>query len=126
MYQEKKEGLKMKICCACKKDKDINHFYKNVAYPDGREKRCKICKQSKITCRVLKPKKIKVVPKALILTNIKTEDWIQTFTFLESIGYKLDTQKSIHEQFCDKYGLNPIKRMYEKTIQYTPKDLGLV
>lgn len=35
--------------------------------------------------------------------DVSQEDYRQTFELLESIGY--DTKGDIHQQFCDKYGL---------------------
>lgn len=128
MSQEKKEVLKTKICCACKKEKEIKSFYKNKMMPLGYESRCKVCKQNKLKCngrgeygkKAGRPQ-LKNTPQ---LWNVRKEDWIETYEFLKSIGY--DLNKNIHEQFCERYDLKPRKRMYEKSIQYTPKDLGLV
>ena len=124
----KKQVLKTKICCACKKEKDIRCFYACQKIADGYENRCKICKKERIKCnsnkKLLKspgrPKE-RELPE---LWNVRKGDWIETYKFLESIGYNLN--ENIHKQFCEKFGLLPRKRMKEKSIQYTPKDLGLV
>lgn len=129
MTLPKKEVLKSKVCCSCKKEKEITSFYRNAAMPTGWEARCKLCKQNKLKCR--KPNgtgrystgrpKHRDTPQ---LWNVRKEDWIETYEFLKTMGY--DLSKNIHEQFCERYNLQPRKRMKEKSIQYSPKDLGLV
>ena len=94
----------------------------------GYEARCKMCKKAKILCR--KKEGIKRGrPKYLDgpqLLNVRKQDWIETYEFLKMIGYELSGDKTIHQQFCERYNLPPRKRMKEKSIQYSPKDLGLV
>lgn len=125
MTLPKKEPLKTKICCACKKEKDWNSFYRNALMPSGWESRCKVCKNTRVSCRAKKSKVIKVQYRdAPHLHYVKKEDWIDTYDFLKLIGY--DLTKNIHEQFCIKYNLEPKERTKEKSIQYSPKDLGLV
>jgi hypothetical protein len=123
--------LKSKICCACKKEKEITSFYRNAAMHTGWEARCKLCKQNKLKCR--KPNgtgrksKPLVLPsdlKAPMLFNVVKEDWIDMYEFLKSIGYSLD--RNIHEQFCEKHNLKTRKRMYERSQYFSPEDLGLV
>lgn len=127
MTTPEKQDLQFKTCCACKKEKEIKSFYRNMMMPSGWESRCKLCRQNKLKCRKGKSKRnaakpaLKNVPQ---LWNVRKRDWIETYEFLKSIGY--DLSKNIHEQFCERYNLQPRKRMYEKSIQYSPKDLGLV
>lgn len=128
MSLQKKEVPKSKICCACKKEKDITSFYRNAMMATGYESRCKFCKQSKNRCRAENGKdkrsdngKKRNSPQ---LWNVRREDWIDTFNFLEKIGYDLHT--NIHEQFCSKYNLEPRPRMKEKSIQYSPEELGMI
>lgn len=126
MSLEKKEVLKTKICCSCKMEKDISSFYRNVLVSSGFEGRCKLCKKQGKKCRKKKEYTGVGRPKynAPQLFNVRKKDWIETFEFLKSMGY--DLSKNIHEQFCERHNLKPRKRMYEKSIQYTPKDLGLI
>jgi hypothetical protein len=123
----------MKQCCACLKEKTIDYFWKNKQIKSGYDNKCKVCKNSGKFCvvRRKKPKDKKnsvgrpARNNAPQLFNVKKSDWVETFLFLKEIGYDLSSDKSIHEQFCEKYNLKPRKRMYEKSIQYNPKDLGL-
>jgi hypothetical protein len=129
MTSPEKEVLKTKVCCACRKEKDITSFYRNIMMPTGWEARCKLCKKDKVSCRAKTDRSKSGRPKQMSspqLWNVKKEDWIETYDFLKTIGYDLSGDKTIHEQFCEKYNLKPRKRMYEKSIQYSPKDLGLV
>ena len=126
MTSPEKEVLKTKVCCACRKEKDITSFYRNIMMPTGWEARCKLCKKDKVSCRAKTDRSKSGRPKQMSspqLWNVKKEDWIETYNFLKSIGY--DITQNIHEQFCLKHNLKKKKRTYEKSIQYTPKDLGL-
>lgn len=129
MSLPEKQVLKTKICSACGLKKSLTSFYKKGKLSEEYEARCKICRYN----RVKQLKGIESIlergrPKqdAPQLWNVRRSDWIETFEFLKKIGYNLSGDKTIHEQFCEKYGLNPKKRTYEKSIQYTTKDLGLV
>jgi hypothetical protein len=120
-------SLETKICGACCKKLSIKWFYKNKSGKDGYDARCKICKKlGKKIYRGEKKQKANRAYAHLSLFNPKKEDWIETFMFLKSIGYNLSSDKTIHEQFCEKYNLRPKKRTYEKSIQFSPKELGLV
>jgi hypothetical protein len=125
---KEEQPLKSKLCCACKKEKDIKSFYVNKYMPTGYDPRCKMCKQSKIRCRVAngEGKKSSVVKKrnSPQLWNVGKQDWLDTYNFLEKIGYDLHT--NIHEQFCSKHNLKPRERMWEKSIQYSPEELGMI
>ena len=130
MSSQEKEVLKTKICCSCLKQKTIENFWKNTQIKGGRDNKCKMCKVQGKFCvkKELKrpnagrPKK----SNAPQLFNVKKEDWVETFIFLKKIGYDLSGHRTIHEQFCEKHHITPKNRTYEKSIQYTPKDLGLV
>ena len=128
MTSPEKQVLKTKICCACKKEKELKSFYVNCYMKGGYEARCKMCKKSKILCRKKEDVKrgrpqLKNQPQ---LWNVRKSDWIESYEFLKKIGYDLSSDKTIHEQFCEKHNIKPRKRMYEKSLQYSPKDLGLV
>ena len=131
MTPPEEQVLKSKICCACNKEKEITSFYKNAMMPSGWEARCKTCRYEGCKCRKTKSyERSKNLtsgrPKsnAPQLWNVRKKDWIETFEFLKSMGY--DLSKNIHEQFCERHNLKPRKRMKEKSIQYTPQDLGLI
>ena len=127
MTSPEKQVLKSKICCSCKKEKELKAFYKNGYVSSGYDGRCKLCRKKNLKCRGNK-ERVKVgrpkLQNAPQLWNVRKEDWIETFEFLKSMGY--DLSKNIHEQFCVRHNLEPRKRMYEKSIQYTPQDLGLI
>lgn len=131
MTSSEKEVLKTKTCCSCNKNKDIKDFYRNKLVKDGRMGKCKLCMSQGLSCRSQykvkhersgRPRKID----GPVMYNVAKEDWIEMYEFLSRIGYKLSGDKTIHEQFCERYNLRPRKRMYEKSIQYTPKDLGMI
>jgi len=117
---------KTKICRACEKKLNIRWFYANKFGRDGYDAKCKSCKKLGIKIhRIIKTKATREYAH-LSLFNPKKEDWIQTYKFLKVMGYDLSSEKTIHEQFCEKYNLKTRERMTEKSIQYSPKDLGLV
>lgn len=128
MTPSEKQVKETKICCSCKRAKQLKDFYRNSGSSSGYEGRCKICKKQKLRCYSSENKnkagrpQLKNMPQ---LWNVRKKDWIDTFNFLKSLGYELSGQKTIHQQFCEKHNLQPRKRMYEKSIKYTPKDLGL-
>lgn len=128
MTSQKKEFPKSKICCYCGEEKPIKSFYVNNYLPSGFEPRCKICKNSKKKCRKKGTSGRGYKPEidAPKLWNVRKQDWVDTYNFLKKIGYDLSSHKSIHQQFCEKYNLEPRKRMYEKSIIYTPDELGLI
>jgi len=116
-----------RICRGCEKEKPITSFYRNNLLKTGYEIRCKLCKNGGIRCRKKgdysrngRPVR-KNDPQ---LFNVRKPDWIETYVFLKKIGYSLE--ENIHEQFCRKYNLPTKKRTYEKSVIYSPQDLGLV
>jgi hypothetical protein len=128
MTPQEKQVLEKKICCACKKDKEIKNFHRNKIRPDGYENKCKTCKLNGGKCRRGRTT-IKTIYKAsdrrgMILVNVSKEDWVLTYKFLEMLGYSLN--RNIHEQFCERHSLNTRKRMKEKSAYYSPKDLDMI
>jgi hypothetical protein len=124
MTLSEKQPLKTKKCCACNIEKSITSFYKNNSYPDCYDSKCKHCKKFKKSCARKARKKMETDKYGPKLWNVKKKDWIETYEFLLKIGYSLE--KDIHEQFCEKHNLIPRKRGYEKTIKYSPQDLGMI
>ena len=129
MYLKKNKVVETKVCCACNLEKPINYFYRNARLETGYEKRCKVCKRNKVKCRKSAEEKRERVGRPNLrdapqLYNVKKKDWVEMYNFLKKIGY--DLTKNIHEQFCKKHNLKPRKIGYDKTIKYTPKDLGII
>ena len=100
--------MKTKTCQHCKKELPVNEFWTIPTNPDGRDKRCKECRRK----LVVKNKRDNGVidVSRLRFDALVDEDYYQAYKFLERIGYDLESDKSIHEQFCDKYGLEIKKR----------------
>jgi hypothetical protein len=129
----------MKICCACLKEKDFKNFYKHKTNEDGCTARCKMCYKEGTLCKSGRKKMegTKVKKKSgkpdrsvgiknswneIRLINTSKEDYVETYLFLKRIGYNLS--ESIHKQFCDKHGLEPIVGE-EFSYYFSPKDCGL-
>lgn len=124
----------MKKCCACGETKELKFYYKNKAVPGGYFQRCKKCMTNGILCRQGRPTGMKYQVEGrkakydnsswqeIRLQNPTKKDYIETYMFLKKIGYKLD--ESIHEQFCDKFDLEPTEERTFKN-HYSPKDCGL-
>lgn len=112
-----------KVCRACNQIKSVIEF--NKAYnTDGFSSRCKICIRNK----KLIPKELKEQPgrKELVMELYSTskKDYIQTYKFLESIGYSLSGD--IHLQFCEKHNLTPRTPKKKFLNHYSQEDCGLI
>lgn len=113
------------MCCGCSKEKPLTSFYKSKMVKSGYDNKCKICKQQGKLCRTGRKRVYNAsLKRGPMLISVSTEDWIEAYRFLQRIGY--DLSLNIHEQFCQKHNLNTRKRGYEKSKQYSPKDLGLI
>lgn len=100
--------MELKYCSRCHDLKLETEFFKNKRFEDGLDYYCK-------TCRVIVNRKKRHKPEDMDLSYIKIsyarpKDYHDMYLMLEKMGYDLNSEKSIHEQFCDKYGLEPIKR----------------
>lgn len=127
MTSPEKQVLKSKICCSCNIEKNIDKFYRNSAFKDGYEKRCKVCKKTGKSCRKKTIKKDKSKSGQLRLTNITEVDWIKMYELLEMMGYDLRSEQSIHQQFCLKYNLitkNPYSK--KKMKYFSAQELGII
>lgn len=113
-----------KICRVCNIPKRLKSFQTLKSGNKGGV--CNLCKaQGKRIQREPKPSRI---PKNIELQMgyVRKEDWVETYKFLQRKGYVLSGDKTIHQQFCEKYGLTP--NIPEKTFKnhYSPSDLGLI
>jgi hypothetical protein len=123
----------MKICCACKKEKEMKYFYVNSRMRDGHFARCKTCFNQKKLCNrgrkngedVVERRCIKKYKNSFLglrLLNTSKQDYIETYKFLQRLGYNLS--ESIHEQFCEKHSLNSTEPQQFKN-HFSTKDCGL-
>lgn len=101
--------MEVKICIACLNEKSIESFGKNKNKPGGRNPRCKVCMLNGVK-KYREPVLYNPTNHFFRLGNLKKEDYIDTYKFLESMGYDLKSPLSIHEQFCLKYGFEPTKK----------------
>lgn len=98
-----------KTCKVCEKNRLIKYFWKNSQYKDGYDSRCKICriegrKQPKKNIRnKTTPKHLQTLSQIVILRAVNKEDFIGMWKFLGDIGYDIHAEKSVHEQFVDKW-----------------------
>lgn len=114
--------MEIKTCIGCLNDKPISSFGKNKQKPGGYNPRCKICMLNGVK-KHREP--IITLPNdnnTLKLTPVTQQDYIDTYKFLENIGYDLKSPLSIHEQFCLKYGFEPKKRNKSKEKIYYSKE----
>ena len=129
----KDDVLETKLCKACDLVKPVNHFHRTgLTSGDGRNARCRVCKR----IGLLLPKELKRIPRRGIgvsifddikISHVKDQDFIEMYVWLEKrLGYDLRSEKSIHEQFCERYGLK-IRKNYKRFANHkSPKDLGLI
>jgi hypothetical protein len=112
-----------KICKACGLEKKIKSFGKTSVGNRGNV--CNICKASGNTIKKgVKSDSRHVKDNALQLGNPTIKDYINTYEFLESIGYNLS--EDIHEQFCKKYNITPNSPKQEFKNYYSKKDCGFI
>lgn len=103
-----------KICRFCKKEKDIESFYKKKLSPDGYQSMCKICttvvtKEYKEKRRQehIPEKKMKNDTKELTLIGTTHSDYCTMYSAMSKLypNPNVDT----HTQFCEKWGLKVSK-----------------
>ena len=129
----KDDVLETKLCKACDLVKPINHFHRTgLTTGDGRNARCRVCKRDGLLIpKELKKRRSKgdsvTILDDIKITHIKDEDYMEMYVWLEKqLGYDLRSEKSIHEQFCERYGLK-IRKNFKRFINHkSPKDLGLI
>lgn len=119
---EQKNPVESFICKACKLEKPSTKFYRNKNCVSGFHPRCKMCMKTGIKINQGPKKKSAFSTKArLTLRNPEAVDYIDTFLFLEKIGY--DLTKDIHIQFCEKYNLTPNNPIEVFNNSYKPHQL---
>jgi hypothetical protein len=125
------DTLENKVCRACGKLKHITSFDISNT-PDGRTARCKICiKHGNLIPKHLKNTGPKIERDKYVdnrdtsysMGRVTKETYKQMYEFLQQIGY--DITKSIHQQFCDKYGLKTKRRYERNENKYSIEDLDL-
>ena len=103
-----------KICRFCKKEKDIDSFYKKKSSPDGHQAMCKIC--TTVMTKEYKEKKRKeyVEPvkgrrdsRELNLVGVTANDYCSMYSAMSNLGY--NPEMDIHTQFCEKWDLKVSK-----------------
>lgn len=119
--------MEVKLCRACGIEKSIKSFGVNRHLPGGYNQRCKVCmSEGKFIPPKEKYKNDSITPSDRLMLNlafITKEDYINTFKALRMMGYDLETPKTIHQQFCEKYGLEPSKRKPVGKTIYTKEEL---
>jgi len=100
--------METKTCVNCKKTYHLVDFWKIPHAEDGYDKHCKICRHR---LRIKKRRDESIMDLSHIRFNkLMDDDHYQSYKLLERMGYDLESEKSIHEQFCLKWGLEIKKR----------------
>jgi hypothetical protein len=121
-----------KICKVCGINRSIKMFSRNHLCKDGRESRCGICK--KLGKKQIRNKsKYKTTPPHLQSTDqimrlsaVTKEDYMKMWELLSVMGYDIHGEKSVHEQFIDKWNkisghkINYRTKIRETTNMYLP------
>jgi hypothetical protein len=104
--------MEVRVCRACGLTKGLKSFGVNNSLSSGYSSRCKLCVMDGV--KIVRPEKEpNLTPSerlSLNLAFITKEDYINTFKALRIMGYDLTSELNIHQQFCKKYGLTPLKR----------------
>jgi len=98
----------MKKCNICQIEKPYTEFNKNKYAPDGHLSKCRVCvkqyyKDLQSGIRLTKEER-DVIIKLARFKGFETERK-QTEEILKGIGYDLDSELSVHQQFMLKYNL---------------------
>jgi len=96
----------MKKCLGCQIEKQITEFNKRTSNYDGYDHRCREC--IKIYIRNLNSRNStdNVVDYKLIKENILLQEKVSADCLLKNIGYQLNSEFTIHEQFMLKHNLS--------------------
>ena len=117
--------MEVKKCKACGLTKGLKSFGKNKNVSSGYNSRCKMCFKDGI--KIQRSEKEPLLGSSdrlmLNLAFITKEDYINTFKALRIMGYDLTSELSIHQQFCEKHGLEPLKRKPVGKTIYTKEEL---
>ena len=100
--------MKTKICKECKIEYPLNDFWRIPNSPDGYDRNCKVCRKKIVKKRNLENGIMDL--SHVRFNQLRDEDHYHSYKLLERLGYELESDKSIHEQFCEKYGLEIKKR----------------
>jgi hypothetical protein len=120
---EKIEPVEKKICLACGREKKITSFSRTSSGNRGNS--CNLCKSLGNTINKGQRKsKEPLKNNPLQLGNVSIKDWVEMYKFLEKAGYSLE--KDIHEQFCERYELQPKSPKQTFKNYYSQKDCGLI
>lgn len=100
--------MRTKICYVCQQELPDCDFWKIPKASDGLDSKCKDCRNMLVEKR--RKEKDLFDLSYIKLSQVTNSDHYQSYKLLERMGYELESDKSIHEQFCDKYGLKIKKR----------------
>jgi hypothetical protein len=124
--EKEKEGLKTKICKICKLEKSLKSFNKNGSFRDGYQSRCKLCvKNGYLIHKDNIIDKDYEWPDSFRLRNPTKSDYTEMWKLMKNIGY--DLNRSISDQFCEKYGfeVTGYNINKDKITYFSPKECGL-
>lgn len=95
----------MKKCLGCQIEKQITEFNKRTSNYDGYDHRCREC--IKIYIRNLNSRNStdNVVDYKLIRENVILQEKLSADCLLKNIGYELESELSVHEQFLIRHNL---------------------
>ena len=95
----------MKICQDCQIEKQITEFNKQSRNYDGYAKQCKECLKVYTKNLNLRNSTDNVIDYKLIRQNITLQEKEYSDYLLKKIGYQIDSEFTIHQQFMMKYNL---------------------
>jgi hypothetical protein len=116
-----------KTCKVCGENRLIKYFWRNPQYADGFDSRCKICRREgrkqpkKGTRNNSTPKHLQSMQQIIKLTFVTKDDFMCMWDTLEKMGYDIHNKdKSVHEQFVDKWnGITGSDMTYKKKTRPT-------
>jgi hypothetical protein len=102
-----------KICRACGIEKLITNYHKNPKMKSGIASRCKKCvavgnrvKDPNTSSVKMQLRWDKMKDTTSKLTRTKPEDYRALYEFLSVIGYDVNGDVDVHQQFLDKWNAN--------------------
>lgn len=100
--------MKEKICENCNLVLPVCEFWTVPQRADGYDRNCKTCRKELTKKRNKETGRLDL--SNLRFNQLRTSDHYHSYKLLERLGYDLESDKSIHEQFCDRHGLQVKKR----------------
>jgi hypothetical protein len=95
----------MKKCRQCQLEKELDQFNKRTSNRDGYDNKCRECVNIYMRNLYLRNSTDNIVDYKVVRQNTILSEKVSADCLLKNIGYKLDSEFTIHEQFLIRHNL---------------------